>query len=155
METTARVLLEKFLDRLGIFYSKIETEKIEDNIIRLNIKTTEPAHLIGHRGETLEAIQYLLKQLLWSKMQYAEKIYLIVDVEEYKKKQEQRVLDLADAKAAKLRETGITQHLPPSPAYIRKLTHLHFRNEKFSDLESKSEGEGHFRHVTLVKKETV
>ena len=140
-------LLSEMLTTLGFVYSKIEvTEEKEIGSLRANISSDEAAFLIGTHGERLNALQYLLKSLLWQKT--GERSFVIVDVDHYRKQREERFIDLAKEKAVTARETNYPQAMPPLEPYLRRVVHLYLLNNE-TGVTTESEGEGAYRHVVI------
>ena len=84
--------------------------------------------LIGRHGQTLEAIQELTRTAVGRRLD--QRIRVIVDVEDYRKRREARLEERAREVAARVLETGQEEELEPMNAYERKLVH-----DAVSDLE--------------------
>ncbi len=151
MDTLIQETVEEILTRLSTPFRKVRLEKNGDNTFRVNIESEEPSLLIGHHGENIHALQNIVKTILYRKE--SGDFNVILDVDNYKKRQEDNVLNLADRKIETLRKTGEKQSLPPMSPYFRRLVHLHIA-EKYDDIETESIGEGDFRYLTMQKKET-
>ena len=77
--------------------------------------------LIGRHGQTLEAIQELTRMAVGRRLD--QRIHVIVDVEDYRKRHEARLKERARDVAERVRETGQDEELEPMNAYERKLVH--------------------------------
>lgn len=77
--------------------------------------------LIGRHGQTLDAIQELSRQVVGRRLD--ERIKVLVDVEDYRKRRTARVEDDAREAAERALETGQEQPLDPSDALERKIAH--------------------------------
>lgn len=150
METHIQELLEEILNKINSPFRKIRIEQKEENTYRVNIESEEPSLLIGHHGENIYALQNIVKTIIWSKNN--SNCNLILDVDDYRKRQEENVLNLAERKVETVRKTNRPQSLPPMSAYFRRLIHLHLAQPKFSDIETESVGEGDFRYLTIKPK---
>lgn len=150
METLIQETLEEILQRLNTPFRKIRIEKKADNTFRINIESEEPSLLIGHHGENIYALQHVLKTIIWKKQEgdYS----LILDIDDYRKRQEENVIKLAERKVETVRKTKNVQSLPPMSAYFRRVIHLHLATEDFKDIETESVGEGDFRYLTIKPK---
>lgn len=157
-----RILLqtiEEFAKRLGLDINNIELSKDDNGTLRANLESTEAPKLIGYHGETLLAIQHLIKLILWKKVDESgkqgesENFSFSLDVENYKKRQEENVLTLAEQKAELVRKTQKKQILPPMSPYFRRLIHIHFTQPQYKDLETVSIGEGEFRQISIRAKD--
>jgi len=151
MEEKIKEVTTKLLSMVGINVEKIEINHEDHNIIRVNIISDDNAGiLIGRHGETLNALQHILKSLLW-KDNPENIFFLIVDADHYKKRQQENIVIMAEKKANMVKESGNTQILPPMAPYFRKLIHLHFKdNNNYSDIKTESIGEGDRRQIKIV-----
>jgi spoIIIJ-associated protein len=147
MDTLIQETLEEILNRLSTPFRKIRIEKRDDNTYRVNIESEEPSLLIGHHGENMQALQNIVRTILHRKQQ--DDFNLIVDVDDYRKRQEENVLRLAERKVEAVRKTMHEQSLPPMSAYFRRLVHMHLAQPNFKDISTESLGEGDLRHLTI------
>jgi len=83
MELLIKETLEKLLNILGISYTGINITKENKDVYYTEIETENSSLLIGWHGETIAAIQHILKCLLW-KQGIESKIQIIVDVDGYR-----------------------------------------------------------------------
>lgn len=157
MEDLIQETLAQILQRMGVEFRKFKVavdsrHPSGTKVYRIDIDTDEAATLIGYHGETIYALQHLLKTLVWKKSN--ENVFIIVDVDSYRKRQEESVLALAMRKVETARKTFQDQTLPPMSPYFRRVIHLALANPEFSDIVTESIGEGDHRSVTIkVKKE--
>ena len=153
MELLIKETLEKLLDILGVSYTGVKITKEAENAYYSEIETENSSLLIGWHGENIAAIQHVLKCLLW-KQGVESNVQIIVDVDGYKKRQEDSVIRLAERKAevAIANQKEIT--LPPMNAYFRRKVHLHLAdNDKFKDtVMTESIGEGERRQIKIIPK---
>lgn len=77
--------------------------------------------LIGHDGQTLEAIQELTRMAVGRRLD--QRVRVIVDVDDYRKHHEARLVELARELADRVLETEQEEELPPMNSYERKLVH--------------------------------
>jgi spoIIIJ-associated protein len=147
MDTLIQETLEEILNRLSTPFRKIRIEKKEDNTYRINIESEEPSLLIGHHGENIFALQSILRTIIFHKHDGDYNIFL--DVDDYRKRQEENVLKMAERKVESVRKNGEAQALPPMSPYFRRLVHMHLAGEKFGDVTTESVGEGEGRHLTI------
>lgn len=153
IETALKEALEGILIKLEVPYDNviIEKEKQKDmDLYRINIETEDPSVLIGFHGETIHAMQHLLKVIAWKQTQ--KEFNILLDVDNYRQRQEENVLNLAQRKVEMARKTKKTQVLPPMSGYFRRVIHLFLNSDDFSDIKTESIGEGDHRQVTIVLK---
>ena len=151
IEDVLKETLEEILKKLGTSYTKILISEDEKDSYVVNIKSDEPSLLIGYHGENIQALQHLLKVLVWKKCE-TEKFNILVDIDDYRKRQEENVVALAQSKVDAVGKTGRKQILPPMSPYVRRKIHLYCMGAGFDDIETTSEGEGDRRHIVIKLK---
>jgi len=114
----------------------------------LNITGDDLGILIGRRGETLRALQYMVRLMVSHRLKRWTD--LMVDVEHYRVRRRQALENLASRVAERVAQTGRTQALEPMPPYERRLVHIALRSHPH--VTTRSVGEGERRKVTVVPK---
>jgi spoIIIJ-associated protein len=104
--------------------------------------------LIGRRGETLAALQYITRLITSRRLQ--RRANIVVDVAGYKSRRSQQLRKLALRMADQAAQEGRTVTLEPMPPHERRIVHLTLRNR--DDVTTRSIGEGEGRKVTIVPK---
>lgn len=153
IEKTLKEALEGILINLEVPYDEVGIEKEKQNdvdLYRINIETEDPSVLIGFHGETIHAMQHLLKVIAWRQTQ--KEFNILLDVDNYRQRQEENVLNLAKRKVDIARQTNKTQVLPPMSGYFRRAIHMYLNTDDFKDITTESIGEGDHRQVTIVLK---
>lgn len=153
MELLIKETLEKLLNVMGVDYNGVKITKEAENAYYTEIETANSSLLIGWHGETIASIQHMLKCLLW-KQGVESNVQIIVDVDNYKKRQEESVLRLAERKAEMAIANQKEIKLPPMNPYFRRKIHLFLaENDKFKDsIITESTGEGMDRAVRIIPK---
>ncbi len=137
------------LQFLGIEYSDITVHQ-DGEIVRVDIVAKEPSRLIGFHGETLNAVQHLVKSILRSELKTEKAPFIVMDVDGYRAMQEEKVRSIAEAKADFVRRTGARVTLPPMSPYFRRIVHTHIsQTPTLTDLTTESVGEGEYRQVVI------
>jgi len=152
IEASIEEILENLLVKLGVEFSKITVEKKEDKTFAVNVESEEASILIGHHGETIKSLQHILKVLCWSNLKIGEEFNVVVDIGNYRKKQEESVINLAERKVEFVRKDRRAQSLPPMSPYFRRLVHMHLMQPGYEDVETYSSGEGETRHIIIKPK---
>ncbi|MGH8698841.1 MAG: protein jag, partial [Burkholderiales bacterium] len=111
----------------------------------IDIKGDDLGLLIGRRGETLMAMQYLVNLIVTRR--YPGRPGVTIDVEHYRHRREEQVVTLAQRMADRVRQTGNAITLEPMTAAERRLVHLLFADDP--ELETNSIGEGENRKVVI------
>ena len=116
--------LRHLIDNLGIEVT-LELYKCEDGTRRIILGGKDAGSLIGHHGETLDALQYLSNLACAHKNAKGERDHsrVTLDVEGYRAKREETLRALARAKAAKALRNGRNVMLEPMNAYERRIIH--------------------------------
>lgn len=151
-EDVLKETTENILKHLGIKISDIEISEPETNLYHINIKSENASLLIGRHGENIQALQHLVKVISWEKMKNDNQFHVILDIDDYRKRQEDSVINLASRKVEILRHTHRPQILPPMSPYFRRKIHLHLMGPGFDDVETTSSGEGEDRHIIIQLK---
>ncbi len=123
--------------------------KEEDGIVYLNIEAPEATGLlIGRHGETLNAIQSFLAMAI--KQASGEWVRVVVNIGDWRQKQEEQLVKLANQAATRATETGQPQYLYNLNATQRRIVHLALAENKA--VETQSEGEGNERYLIVKPK---
>ncbi len=129
----------------------VEIEQMDqDNYnILLNLVGADLGILIGRRGQTLDALQYLVN-IVVNKNNKDEKMRIILDAENYRKRRKATLEDLADKLANKVLRTGKDVVLEPMTPLERKIIHTQLQNH--GRVQTYSLGEEPNRKVVITKK---
>ena len=117
MEEYIQDIISNLLKSLDFDFSHIQIEIREDEdgseeyYCNVETKSSETAKLIGKGGKNLQAIQHLVKLILFKRTD--KNTNITIDVDSYRERQKESVIGMAERHIAKLRETGKTQSLPP------------------------------------------
>jgi spoIIIJ-associated protein len=145
--------LATLLQHLGLQQSDIKVYA-EDDVTRVDITSDDASRIIGWHGETLNSVQHLLKSIVRSQLKLERTPLIVVDVDGYRRMQEDKVKHIAEAKADFVRRTGNRIALSPMSPYFRRIVHLHVANHPdLQDLMTESVGEGDYRQIVLRMKE--
>lgn len=106
--------------------------------------------LIGRRGETLSSLQYLVNVITASR--YGNHQVFSVDVDQYRRRREQTLVDMARRIAAEVRDTGDVITLEPMPAAERRIIHITLAEEP--GVKTESVGHGEHRQVEVLPADT-
>ncbi len=112
----------------------------------LDLRGDDLGFLIGRKGETLAAIQHLVRLMVNKVVQ--ERVHLVIDVEGYKVRREDALKKLALRIADQVTRRRRTVALEPMNAYERRIIHITLRNHP--TVLTESVGEGSRRKVTIV-----
>ena len=136
-------LLEGILQRMGHELS-VEAKHDGDRIV-LDIVGDEERELIGKKGQTLDALQYLLSRAVNSQ---GVRCPVIVDDGGYRGRREEALLELAKTLLEEARSSGKTLAVNPMSAHDRRVIHMALKEEP--GVTTHSEGDGIYRRVLIV-----
>lgn len=148
-------ILEELLNRMavratintGFQENYIADESIENPVI-FNVVGDDPGILIGHRGQTLDAIQYLTRLIASKRTKLKRPI--MVDVENYKQRHYEDLRTLALNVAAQVKSKKTSLRLEPMSAFERRIIHISLADDP--DVATESIGEGDARKVVIMPK---
>jgi len=119
----------------------------EDGMVHVNIKTEEDAPtVIGRHGETIRALQKILEVIVFKET--GEKADLLINVNDYREKQIERLEYIADQAADKVKDRQSATYLRGFSSYERRVMHEHVA-KSHPDLTSYSIGEGRDRRLVI------
>jgi spoIIIJ-associated protein len=125
----------------------ISVEKSEERTV-FNISGGNAAVLIGKRGQTLEAIQYLLEKIINKKN--GGRTRVLVDVEGYLDTRKVNLERLAGRLAEKAARVGKPMTIGQMNAHDRRIVHLHLKEN--DHVRTQSIGEGYYRKLMIFPK---
>lgn len=140
----AKEILEGILQRMSL-QCKVVLAETADKIV-LNIEGSDSGLLIGKRGQNLDALQYILNKAI-NKADNGRKI-IMVDSEEYRRRREASLLDLAEKVRQKVKKTRKPVSLGHMSAHDRRIIHLALQED--ASLTTKSRGEGEYRKIVVL-----
>jgi len=140
----AQDLLAGMLSKMT-FECQVTATETDDTII-LSIAGDDSGLLIGRRGQNLDALQYLLNKAI--NKSDADRKMIVVDSEEYRKRREESLLDMAERIREKVKKTQKPLSLSHMNAHDRRIIHLALQED--AALVTKSRGEGEYRKVIVL-----
>lgn len=149
----ARKVLQELLEKMDLA-GEVEVSRAEPSQPGestpwlLNVEGDDLNMLIGRRGETLAALQYIVRLIVSRRLQ--RRANVVVDVSGYKSRRSDRLEQLALRMADEAVRQERTISLEPMPPNERRIVHLTLRDRE--DVETRSTGEGDARKVTIVPK---
>ena len=111
----------------------------------LDVNGDDLGLLIGRRGTTLAALQYMINLMVSRKM--SSRVLISLDIEQYRRRREDSLTSLAQRMADRVRQSGRSLTLEPMPAGERRIVHLVLAED--SAVTTGSVGEGDGRKVVI------
>ena len=127
--------------------AQITVETIGQRIV-FKVEGGNSGMLIGKRGQTLEAIQYLVEKIV--NKQNEQRVRVLVDIEGYLKTRKSNLQNLAVKMAEKAQKTKKPVTIGQMNAYDRRTVHLHLKNN--AAVRTQSVGEGYYRKLIIFPK---
>ena len=145
---TAENFLKEVCDKMGVEATFEITCGVEENRININIVGKDMGLLIGKRGQTLDALQYLTSLVVNKESGTYFKVKL--DTENYRARRRETLENLARNLSSKVKKTKKSVALEPMNPYERRIIHSALQYDKF--VETYSEGEEPNRKVVIAMK---
>lgn len=140
--------VKNIVEGMGFENVILETQR-KENFIKITIHTDNSSLLIGKGGRTLSSIQNLLRAVLAKEVPVF--VNVLLDVENYKEKQQKNIERLAIKLAKEVRKTKEPITMDSMNSYERRLVHSVLSD--FKGIETESEGEEPNRRVVIKPKE--
>jgi spoIIIJ-associated protein len=149
-EDTPEEYGKRFLTELATITGldfNIKVSKVSEKLDRLlfMVQCDNGDILIGKDGETLEALQYVLRLAIAKHYKQAAKI--LVDINGFREKRKKALTIMAKRLADRVKRTGKRQKTDLLNPYERRIIHTLFKHNK--NISTKSEGEGHVKKVVI------
>lgn len=148
---------ERLIDYMDLGDITIESS-FDDGTLEFKVFGDEVGVLIGRRGATLDAVQYLVNLVAGNcsrrreaSGEPAEEIRILVDAGGYRSRRVASLRRLVKSVAARVRRDGGAIRLEPMNPMERRIVHLAV--QECSGVESFSEGEDPYRYVVVAPKE--
>ena len=122
------------------------TVREDDEQIVLDIQGEDSGRAIGKKGQTLDALQFLVNKVV-NRFPDSRR-YVVVDSGDYRERHDASLVNMARREAKRAIEMGRTVTLEPMPARDRRLIHLSLA--KFPGVSTKSNGEGIGRRIQII-----
>jgi len=145
----ARKLMIMLLNHMGL-PSQVECDRIEEGIY-IHVKSKYQGLLIGKRGQTLDALHFILNRLFSGNGE--DHTPIIVDVANYRRRRERSLSRLAQNVAKKVKMTKIPQLLEPMGPAERKIVHFALKEEP--TIFTRSIGSGIHKKMKIMVRDEI
>lgn len=136
-------LVKKVVLLLGVPVDAVTVENLGGGVV-FSIKTTESGKLIGTNGETLSALNHVVKRMIEKSLGDE---HITIDVNGYHARKVKALEDQARLVAERARTFRYDVELTPMTAYERMIIHATLKD--MPDVETVSHGEGKLRHIVV------
>ena len=146
----AKEVLDKLLSLVGVPGGVELAAKgsADTEHLTLDIKGEDLGILIGRRGETLSALQYLVNLIVSRRLK--GRVGVVVDVEGYRERRYESLRLLARRLGEQVKTTGRPVTLEPMPANERRIIHLELKDNP--NVTTESIGQGEERKIVIISK---
>lgn len=142
-------ITKELFENIGLKVKLEFSEDIENDAVLINIKTDDEAGLIiGNRGRNLSALQVVLGMIY--RQRAGEWKRILLDVSDWREKEEDRLRNLADHTAKRALETGDAQTLYNLTPSQRRIVHMTLSES--DEIVTESKGEGDNRYLIVAPK---
>ena len=141
--------LEGILLRLGVSCTVEIRPGAEPGIVILDVTGESEGLLIGRRGQTLDALEYLVNRMVGRDDGPPGRA--VIDVEHYRDRRREHLTGMARRLAEKAKQTGRPVTLNPMSPRDRRVVHMALQGD--AAVTTRSEGDGQYRQVTILPAE--
>ena len=141
--------IKNILNDMSINIINIDTY-YKNNTFYINLKTDNDSLIIGKNSKNLKALTTIIIKYL--KNNELNEFKFVLDVSNYKKHKEKKLIFLAKNVAKEVLKTGIEVNLDPMNSYERRIVHNALSN--FKNIVTESSGEEPNRYVVIKKRES-
>ena len=142
----ARQFVAELLDRMG-YAADVDSLAGDPPILNISASDGQDmAALIGSRGDTLRQFGFLVSSMLGRRMD--QSVRIVIDVDNYRRRREESIRDLAVEAADAVRETGRTVTLRVMPGHERRIVHLTLAEDE--EVHTYSIGQNRSRRVVIA-----
>jgi len=144
-----REITEELLKLTGTDAKAVFVYDKKNDVVVINLESEEEAGLlIGNRGDTLNSLQSIIGMIFRQKTGEWQRV--VVNVSDWRERQEERLVKLAEQTAQRAKDTGEPQSLYNLNASQRRIVHLALSED--NDIETESQGEGKERYLVVSLK---
>ncbi|MBQ2134540.1 MAG: protein jag, partial [Phascolarctobacterium sp.] len=144
----AREFLQKVFNAMKIEVVMEKFVNKNDGTVTFKLHGADMGILIGKHGQTLDSLQYLTN--LVANKNSADRVRVIIDVEDYRDRRVETLNRLAYRLADKVKRSGERVALEPMNPHERKIIHMALQNDR--RVTTLSEGDEPYRHVVIELK---
>lgn len=140
--------LGKMLDFIGVSGSYVKKWDKATSMITIEITSDDASKVIGKNGETLKALNTLVRSACFN--HFGDKYRILLNCGEYKEHKYAKLIALSKKLAKDVMESGVPASLDPMSADERRVVHNALL--EFPEIESPSIGTGKERHIIIQKR---
>lgn len=149
MSETVKKIIEEVLNAGGFSYEEVSLHDPEfEDMSWFKIRSNDSHHLIGKQGESLSALNHLIKKIVdKNKDDKNLSLDFFIDVNDFQKKKVDSIKTIAHMMAERARFFKSSVDVDPMSPFERKIMHSYLA--KHPDIKTESEGTGPKRHIVI------
>lgn len=140
----SREVLGELLAQMGVNV-KLDAHE-DDESVTLDVTGADAGLLVGKKGKTLDALQYLVNRMV--RRRVGPHKLIVIDSDGYRERRDEALIELASRLSEKARGERKIVALNPMSPRDRRIIHVALRDEP--GVFTRSEGEGDDRHLVIV-----
>ncbi len=145
----AMAMLERILELMGE-KAEVVVAATDAEAVELEVKGDGSGILIGRRGQTLDALEYLVNRLLAGRVKDA--VPVVIDIESYRARRRHQLERMALSKGEQAKREHRPVTLDPMPPRERRIIHLALKDDPL--VTTRSAGTGYLRALEIVPAES-
>lgn len=146
-DARCKVMLAELLSHVGVVCTVEARPGVESGTLVLDVTGDSGGLLIGRRGQTLDAIEYIVNRML-GRGDDAKPGRVMIDVEHYRARRAEYLRTLAQRLAERAKESGRVVTLNPMSPRDRRLIHIALEDDPA--IVTRSQGDGHYRKILIL-----
>lgn len=147
-QQTIKKIAQELLELMGFKEIKLKLSVDENNVFHLDIDCEEPGILIGHHGETIFSLQFIISLLVYKKLGNWQRT--IVNIGDWREKRTEALKKMALNATQRVKFSSEEVALPYLNAGERRIIHLYLADHP--DVATESIGEGEERRLVIKPK---
>lgn len=144
-EAILRGTVTSLAEKMGFQVKVQKIEKGDEGKTYIHISSDEAGYVIGKKGKTLEAIQFMVNLMVQQFTGEPPKILL--DIENYRERRANYLTDIAIKLAESVKKTKRSKLMEPLNPYERRIIHMALQEDEV--VETESEGTGTYKRVRI------
>jgi len=140
-----RELVTRLLALAGLPLTVTVTQDGGNHKVRVELSGPDQELLIGPEGQTLDALEYLMRKIITRK--FTQKVLFSLDAGDFRANRRQELQERALRLAGEVKETGKTRTIPAINPAERRIVHMALQGD--TEIRSRSVGDGLFKKVLI------
>lgn len=144
----AKEVLQEIFERIGASATITVKSSAKGDETILDVQTANSGVLIGRKGQTLEALQYLVSRIVGERQSGEATPHIVIDIENYRERRRRSLEDMALRLGEKAKRQRKTVTVDALSAADRRIVHAALQDDPW--LSTKSLGQGAYRRLLII-----